>query len=85
VIIGLGVLVFTGCGLVLMALGHGFLTFPLSAAKWLILSIETAATLSIGATLAAAYLGGRPDPVVKPNPSIPDPSIPDPSIEADSR
>ena len=63
VVIGVGVLVFTACGLALMALGHGFLTFPLPAAKWLILAIETAATLSIGATLAAAYLGGRPDPV----------------------
>ena len=65
VVIGLGVLVFTGCGLVLMGLGYGFLTYPLPYAKWLILTIETAATLSIGATLAAAYLGGRPDPVAE--------------------
>ncbi|MCG6985020.1 MAG: MnhB domain-containing protein [Thiocapsa sp.] len=62
VTIGLGVLIFTLCGVALMALGYGFLTYPLDLAKWLILVIETAATLSIGATLAAAYLGGRADP-----------------------
>ncbi len=58
--ITLGVLVFTLTGLALMAIAGGFLTFPPETAKWLILMIETAATLSIGATLAAAYLGGRP-------------------------
>ena len=56
----LGVLVFTVTGLALMSVSGGFLTFPTEIAKWLILMIETAATLSIGATLAAAYLGGRP-------------------------
>lgn len=56
----LGVLVFTAVGLVLMAAGAGFLTFPEALAKWLILAIETAATLAIGATLAAAYLAGEP-------------------------
>jgi len=56
----LGVLVFTVTALVLMAVGGGFLTFPLAVAKWLILFIETAATLAIGATLAAAYLAGEP-------------------------
>ena len=58
--IALGVLVFALTGLVLMAVGAGFLTFPIAIAKWLILSIETAATLAIGATLAAAYLAGEP-------------------------
>lgn len=58
--IGLGVLVFTLTGLALMALGNGFLTYPAASAKWLILFIEAAATLSIGATLAAAYLAGEP-------------------------
>jgi multisubunit Na+/H+ antiporter MnhB subunit len=56
----LGVLVFCLVGLALMALGLGFLTYPPAIAKWLILLIETAATLAIGVTLAAAYLGGNP-------------------------
>ncbi|MBK1645736.1 sodium:proton antiporter [Thiocapsa imhoffii] len=56
----LGVLVFTAVGVILMALGYGFLTYPEGYAKWLIIFIETAATLSIGVTLAAAYLGGEP-------------------------
>jgi hypothetical protein len=43
-----------------MAAGYGFLTFPLAVAKWVILAIESAATLAIGATLAAAYLAGEP-------------------------
>lgn len=58
--IALGVLVFTLTALALMAVGGGFLTFPLAVAKWLILFIEAAATLAIGATLAAAYLAGEP-------------------------
>jgi multisubunit Na+/H+ antiporter MnhB subunit len=56
----LGVLVFTLSAIVLMATGAGFLVFPIAIAKWLILFIETAATLTIGATLAAAYLAGEP-------------------------
>ena len=58
----LGVLVFTLSAVALMALGAGFLTFPIAIAKWLILFIETAATLTIGTTLAAAYLAGEPSP-----------------------
>ncbi|KAA6187054.1 sodium:proton antiporter [Thiohalocapsa marina] len=57
----LGILAFCLVGLVLMVLGLGFLTYPPELAKWLILLIETGATLAIGVTLAAAYLGGRPD------------------------
>jgi hypothetical protein len=56
----LGVLVFTLAAVVLMATGSGFLSFPIAIAKWLILMIETAASLTIGATLAAAYLAGEP-------------------------
>lgn len=56
----LGVLVFCLVGVALMVLGLGFLTYPKGVAKWLILLIETGATLAIGVTLAAAYLGGRP-------------------------
>lgn len=60
VLAALGALIFALVGLVLMGLGRGFLTYPPAIAKWLILLIETGATLSIGATLAAAYLGGLP-------------------------
>jgi multisubunit Na+/H+ antiporter MnhB subunit len=56
----LGVLAFVTAALALMAAGYGFLTFPPAVAKWVILAIETAATLAIGATLAAAYLAGEP-------------------------
>ncbi|MDJ0873349.1 MAG: MnhB domain-containing protein [Gammaproteobacteria bacterium] len=56
----LGVLAFTVTALALMGAGAGFLTFPLAVAKWVILAIETAATLAIGAALAAAYLAGEP-------------------------
>ena len=56
----LGVFVFALIGLRHMVVGDGFLAYPPGLAKWLILTIETAATLAIGATLAAAYLGGRP-------------------------
>lgn len=62
VLAALGALVFVLVGLALMALGFGFLTYPPAIAKWLILLIETGATLSIGATLAAAFLGGHPLP-----------------------
>ncbi len=57
-----GVAVFLLVGLALIQVGGGFLSFPPAVAKWLILLIETAATVAIGATLAAAYVGGRPDP-----------------------
>nr|WP_246221675.1 Na(+)/H(+) antiporter subunit B [Marichromatium bheemlicum] len=56
----LGVGAFVIVGLVLLGLGRDFLDYPSAWAKWLILVIESAATLAIGATLAAAYVGGRP-------------------------
>ncbi len=58
----LGVLVFALVGLGLMLFGAGFLTYPPKLAKWLILLIESAATIAIAAALAAAYVGGRPAP-----------------------
>lgn len=58
VVLGAGV--FALVGLALASLGFGFLTYPPAQAKWLILLIETAATIAIGATLAAAYVGGYP-------------------------
>lgn len=60
IVLVLGVLVFAVIGIALMLSGYGFLTYPPSIAKWLILAIEAAATLAVGATLAAAYLGGHP-------------------------
>ncbi len=65
-LIVLGAGVFTLVGLVLAVVGYGFLTYPPGQAKWLILLIETAATIAIGATLAAAYVGGRPAPLQRP-------------------
>jgi hypothetical protein len=58
VILGAGA--FALVGGVLLLTGFGFLTYPPQQAKWLILVLETAATIAIGATLAAAYVGGRP-------------------------
>jgi multisubunit Na+/H+ antiporter MnhB subunit len=58
-LVSLGVAVFALVGLALMVAGLGFLTYPPDQAKWLILAVESAATVAIGATLAAAYVGGR--------------------------
>ncbi|MFD2110550.1 MnhB domain-containing protein [Thiorhodococcus fuscus] len=57
-----GAATFVLVGLATMAFGAGFLSYPHAWAKWLILTIETAATLAIGVTLAAAYVGGKPVP-----------------------
>lgn len=57
-ILGLGMFVMAGTGLLLI--GGGFLQYPPPVANKLILMIEAAATLSIGATLAAMFLGSRP-------------------------
>ncbi|MBK1619365.1 sodium:proton antiporter [Lamprobacter modestohalophilus] len=77
VVLGAGV--FTLTGLLLAFTGYGFLTYPPGQAKWLILLIETAATLAIGVTLAAAYVGGRPQPTAPPPP----PLVTSASAEAD--
>jgi multisubunit Na+/H+ antiporter MnhB subunit len=61
-LIAAGVAAFALVGAGAMVTGLGFLTYPLAAAKWLILVIETAATVAIGATLAAAFLQGQPRP-----------------------
>lgn len=58
-----GVAAFTLVALATMFAGLGFLTYPSGPAKWLILLIETASTVAIGATLAGAYVGGRPEPL----------------------
>lgn len=57
-VLGLGMFVMAGTGLLLI--GGGLLQYPPSVANELILMIEAAATLSIGATLAAMFLGCRP-------------------------
>ncbi|MBK5930276.1 hypothetical protein CCR82_07000 [Halochromatium salexigens] len=56
----LGVVVFACMGLVVMAFGQPLLGYPPGWAKPALLAIELAATLSIGAILAALFIGGRP-------------------------
>ena len=56
----LGVVVFAFIGLAVMAFGQPLLGYPSGWAKPAILTIELAATLSIGAILAALFIGGRP-------------------------
>ncbi|VAW97608.1 Na(+) H(+) antiporter subunit B [hydrothermal vent metagenome] len=56
---GLGV--FVVVAIVLIPMGGRLLAYPPSFAGALILLIEAAATLSIGVTLAALFLGGRPE------------------------
>jgi multisubunit Na+/H+ antiporter MnhB subunit len=56
----LGLLVFLAVAIGPMALGRRFLEYPPDQAKGLILLIETAAMISIGAILTSLYIGGRP-------------------------
>lgn len=56
---GLGV--FVVVGVTVMLVGGRLLEYPPSLAGALILLIEAAATLSIGITLSALFLGGRPE------------------------
>lgn len=58
-VMGLGM--FVAVGMVLLVLGRRLLEYPPPFAGALILLIEAAATLSIGITLAALFLGGRPE------------------------
>lgn len=60
VAIALGLILFLGVGVAMLLLGDGFLTYRADLAKDLILLIEAGATISIGAILAALFLGGRP-------------------------
>ena len=59
-VLGLGA--FVVVGVTLLSSSGLFLQYPPDFAGALILFIEAAATLSIGVTLAALFLGGRPDP-----------------------
>jgi multisubunit Na+/H+ antiporter MnhB subunit len=56
-----GVLIFILAGLFSLFFGAVWLDYPLEWASGLILLIEATASLSIGATLAALFLGGRPE------------------------
>jgi len=58
-VFGLGA--FVAVGVTLLPVGGVFLQYPPGLAGGLILFIEAAATLSIGVTLAALFLGGRPE------------------------
>lgn len=55
----IGVAIFLLVGLSMLALGRAFLAYPPALAGALILLIETAAMLSIAATLILAFFGGR--------------------------
>ncbi len=59
-VLGLGIAVLCAVGLLVVLAGQSVLQYPPAWAGGLILLIETAATLSIAAALALAYLGGRP-------------------------
>lgn len=59
--LSLGLILFVAIGFALMIVDHRFLQYPSGDAGQLILLIEAGATLSIGITLAALFLGGRPE------------------------
>lgn len=58
--LNLGLAVFLAAGVGVMVAGQRLLEYRLGVAAALILVIETAAVVSIGLTLAALFLGGRP-------------------------
>ena len=58
----LGLVTFVAVGLILSFTSGMFLQYPPGLAGGLILFIEAAASLSIGVTLAALFLGGKPGP-----------------------
>ncbi|MEN8107934.1 MAG: MnhB domain-containing protein [Pseudomonadota bacterium] len=61
IVLAAGLGMFFTVGMVLILVGRQLLEYPPALAGTLILLIEAAATLSIGITLAALFLGGRPD------------------------
>ena len=60
-VLSAGLLVFSLVAVTLMLVGGKLLEYPPYIASGLILLIETFATLSIGVTLVALFLGGRPE------------------------
>ena len=59
ILLSLGLFVFIGVGLGVMAFHNALLQYPPGQAKWLILVIEAACTVSIGAVLVALFARGR--------------------------
>ena len=55
-----GLAAFIAIGLAMTVIGNRFMQYPVGSAGELILVIELAAAVSIGVTLAALFLGGRP-------------------------
>ncbi|MGB5639836.1 MAG: hypothetical protein WBM63_11995, partial [Sedimenticolaceae bacterium] len=55
-----GIAAFLLVGIFTMVGGKAFLEYPQAWSGMLILFIETAAMVAIAATLALAYIGGRP-------------------------
>ena len=70
-----GLLIFVLVAVLMLFLGESFLEFPLPIAGVLILLIETAAALSIGATLASLFVGSRPQPDQFPSNRSPNRSV----------
>jgi len=60
-LLALGLLAFAAVGVALFSASGIFLQYPPGLAGGLILFVEAAATLSIGVTLTALFLGGRPE------------------------
>ena len=58
-VVVVGLAVFTAVAAVLLLVSGALLQFPPEHAGWIILLIETSATVSIGAILAALFLGGQ--------------------------
>ena len=63
--LGLGVFVIVGSAMILM--DRAFLQYPVELAGILILVIETAAMISIAATLILAFIGGRETEIRRPS------------------
>ena len=59
VVLSVGLLVFIGVGLLVMAIDASLLQYPPRLAKWLILAIEAVCTLSIAAVLTVLFAGGK--------------------------
>jgi len=58
-LLSVGLFIFVGVGLAVMALGESLLQYPEHQAKWLILTVEAACTVSIAMILATLFAGGK--------------------------
>ncbi|MGD8842021.1 MAG: DUF4040 domain-containing protein [Gammaproteobacteria bacterium] len=75
-VIAAGVGMFLAVGLGLLLAGRPFLGYPPAWAGGLILLIESAATVAIGATLVLAFIGGRPQTAPAAAPGLETPTGP---------